>query len=69
MSFLSCGRSAVVPVIFSRNTFSQPARLQLGKLASEVLGVGRDAGITVNHARILHRKFAPKKRIRSESWF
>jgi hypothetical protein len=24
-SFLSCGRSAVVPVIFSRNTFSHPA--------------------------------------------
>ena len=29
-------------------------RLQLGKLAGEVLGVGRDAGIAVNHARILH---------------
>jgi hypothetical protein len=27
ISFLSCGRSAVVPVIFSRNTFSHPAAL------------------------------------------
>ena len=25
--------------------------LQLGKLAGEVLGVGRDAGVAVNHAR------------------
>jgi hypothetical protein len=36
-------------------------RLQLGELASEILGVGRDAGIAVNHARILHQKFASKK--------
>jgi hypothetical protein len=27
ISFRSCGRSAVVPVIFSRNTFSHPAAL------------------------------------------
>lgn len=31
-----------------------PGSLQLGKLAGEVLGVGRDAGIAVNHAHILH---------------
>jgi hypothetical protein len=34
----------------------------LGKLAGEVLSVGRDAGVSVNHARIMHQKFASKKR-------
>ena len=36
-------------------------RLELGKLAGEVLGDGRDAGIAVNHARILHQNFASEK--------
>jgi hypothetical protein len=38
---------AVVPVIFSRNIFSRPAAL-IG--AGFVLGSGRDARISVNHA-------------------
>jgi hypothetical protein len=37
-------------------------RLQLGKLVGEVLGVGRDVGIAVNHARIVHEKYVSKKR-------
>jgi hypothetical protein len=40
------------------------SRLELGKLAGKVLGNGRDAGIAVNHARIVHQKFASKKRNR-----
>jgi hypothetical protein len=35
--------------------------LELVELAGEVLGVGRDAGIAENHARILHQKSASKK--------
>ena len=33
------------------------SRLELSKLAGEVLGVGRDSCITVNHTFILHRNF------------
>ena len=32
-----------------------------GKLAGEVLGLRRDAGVAVNHARIPHEKYASKK--------
>jgi hypothetical protein len=35
-----------------------PGRLELGKLAAEVLRAGRDAGIAVNHERIVHQKNA-----------
>jgi hypothetical protein len=41
-----------------------PGRLQLGKLAAKVSCAGRDAGIAVNHAAIMHRKSASKKRNR-----
>ena len=37
-------------------------RLQLGKLAGEVLGLGRDAGIAVNHAAIVEQKCGTEKR-------
>jgi hypothetical protein len=36
--------------------------LQLGKLAGEVLGIGRDASIAVNHARIVDQKYVSQKR-------
>ena len=36
-------------------------RPQLGKLAGEFLGVRQNSGVTVNHAMILHRKFATGK--------
>jgi hypothetical protein len=52
----------VVPVIFIAEHFFAPGRRQLGALVGKVLGVRRDAGIAVNHARILHHKFASKKR-------
>jgi hypothetical protein len=57
ISLRSCGRSAVVPVIFSRNTFAAGC-LELRKLAGVVLGVGRDAGIAVNHPCIAGRRGA-----------
>jgi hypothetical protein len=41
----------------------------LGKLTGEVLGIGRDAGIAVNHARIVYQKFVSKSAIRSGPWF
>jgi len=49
INLASCGRSAVVAVIFSRNIFSHPAALSLTHLSGFVVGVGRDAGIAVNH--------------------
>jgi hypothetical protein len=61
ISFLSCGRSAVVPVIFSRNTFSHPAAVSWRTCPVFVLGGGRDAGIAVNHAAIVHQKSPSKK--------
>jgi len=64
ISFLSCGRSAVVPLIFSRNTLFASRRLELGKLAGEVLGNGRNAGIAVNHARNCASEICIKKRNR-----
>jgi hypothetical protein len=60
IGLLSCGRSAVAPGILSRNTCFAAGRLQSGKLAGEVLGVGRDAGIAVNHAHIMHRNLHRK---------
>jgi hypothetical protein len=42
--------------------------LQLGKLADEVLGVGRDAGLAVNHGRICIRNLRRKSAIRSAPW-
>jgi len=68
ISFLSCGRSAVVPVVFSAEHFFASAGREWGAMTGEVLGVGRDAGIAVNHARIVHHtrivhhKCASKKR-------
>lgn len=38
-----------------------PGGLELGHLVAEVLGVGRDAGIAVNHAHIVHQKSASEK--------
>ena len=38
--------------------------LQLAKLAGEVLGVGRDAGVAVNHAPIWTRKITSDQRVR-----
>jgi hypothetical protein len=61
INFLSCGRSEFVPVIFSRNTFSHPAVLSWATWPLSSCG-RRDAGITVNHARTVHQKFALKKR-------
>jgi hypothetical protein len=40
----------------------RPSGLWLGHLIAEVLGVGRYAGIVVNHARIPHQKSALEKR-------
>jgi hypothetical protein len=55
----SCGRSAVVPVI-AEHLFAS-GRLQLAHLSGFVLGGGRDAGIAVNHACIVHQKSASQK--------
>ena len=38
-----------------------PGRFQLGKLAGQDLGVGRDAGIAVNHAGAVHQNCASRK--------
>jgi len=38
-----------------------PGSLRLGKLAGEVLRLGRDAGIAVNHAAILEQKCGTEK--------
>jgi hypothetical protein len=38
-----------------------PGRLDLGHLVAEVLGVGRNASIAVNHARIVYQKSASGK--------
>jgi hypothetical protein len=35
-----------------------PGGFKLGHLAGEALGVRRDAGIVVNHTRIVHQKYA-----------
>jgi hypothetical protein len=35
--------------------------LEPGHLIAEVLGVGRDTGIGVNHARNVHQKIASEK--------
>jgi hypothetical protein len=58
ISAASCSRSAVVPVIFSRNTFSHPTAFSWAHLSGFVLGGRRDAGI--NHAGIVHQKSASK---------
>jgi hypothetical protein len=39
-----------------------PGRLELGKLAGEVLRLGRDAGVAVNHAPILEQNCGTEKR-------
>ena len=41
--------------------FFASRRLQLAHLSGFVLGGGRDAGIAVNHAAIVHHKYASKK--------
>jgi hypothetical protein len=61
MSLPSCGRSAVVPVIFSRNIFWHPGRLQLPHLTALVLGGGRYPRIAVNHNFFMHQKSASKR--------
>src|SRR5580700_2334625 len=43
---------------FLAEHFFASGRLQLAHLSGFVLGGGRDAGIAVNHARILHEKSA-----------
>jgi hypothetical protein len=48
------------PVIFLGNTFSHPAASQLGKLAGEVLGVGREGPVTLIEAFDGHRWDSPK---------
>jgi hypothetical protein len=37
-----------------------PGRFRLGKLVGQVLGVGRDAGIAVNHARVVRQNCIKK---------
>ena len=62
LSFLSCGRSAVAPLIFSwKIDGSVPGGLELDHLVAEILGAGRDAGITVNQARIVHQIFVSER--------
>src|SRR4029077_1448784 len=43
-------------------------RFELGKLTAEVLGVGRDMGIAVNHAALCIRNLHQKRPIRSSPW-
>jgi len=46
---------------FLAEHFFASGRLQLAHLSGFVLGGGRDAGMAVNHARIVHQKSASKK--------
>jgi hypothetical protein len=55
-------RSAVAPLIFTIY-LSAIGGLELGHLIAEVLGVGRDAGMAINHALIVHQKSASKSPI------
>ena len=41
--------------------FFTPGRLKLGELAGEVLRLGRDAGVAVNHAEILEQNCGTEK--------
>jgi hypothetical protein len=61
-SGVACGRVAVWwPIgtvdLLAKYLFTA-GRLELGKLAGEVLGAGREAGGAVNHVRIVHQKSA-----------
>jgi hypothetical protein len=51
----SCARD-----LFAEHLFASGGA-ELGKLAGEVLGVGRDAGIAENRARNLHQRLASRK--------
>jgi len=55
---LSWSRTAVAPLIFSTEDAGAPGGLQLGYLIAEALGVGRDTGVAIEHARIVHQKLA-----------
>jgi hypothetical protein len=61
ISFLSRGRSAVAPLDLLAEDRGRPGSLERSRLVDEVLGVGRDAGIEVDHALIVHQKSASKK--------
>ena len=63
INLASCGRSAVVPVIFSQKYSSAPGGLQLLDLASLVLGGRRDACIAVNHVFVCIRNLHQKRSI------
>ena len=54
---VSVGAGQLLPV----HVFA-PGSLQLGKLAGEVLRLGRDAGVAVNHAAILEQNCVTEKR-------
>jgi len=53
--------------LFPEHLFA-PGSLQLGKLAGEVLGLGRDAGIAVNHGQLWNRNLEQKNEILSMPW-
>jgi len=51
----------VVPVIFSRKTFSHPAAFSWRTCLVSILGGRPDARIAVNHTAIVHQKSASEK--------
>jgi hypothetical protein len=64
MSFLSCGAvGGRAGDLLTEHLFASGC-LELGKLAGEVLGVGRDAGVAVNLPALCIRNLHQKSAIR-----
>src|ERR1700730_3091913 len=60
ISFRSCAVGGRAGDLLPEHLFA-PGRLELGKLAGEVLRLGRDAGVAVNHALILEQNCGTEK--------